>query len=84
MRKVGHIQCTLEGKNMTKKTYQISNMTCGGCEKAVTRIIERTMNKATITIDINSRTLTVETQDGFEALEKALVAEGYSVQTFGS
>ena len=66
---------------MTKKTYRIPNVTCGGCAKAVTRMIERTTSRSTIDIDVDSRTLTVKTKDDFKALEEALATGGYPVQT---
>ncbi len=56
-------------------------MTCGGCARAITRIVERTVTSSTIDIDVDSRTLTVETADDVKAIEEALVTEGYPVQT---
>lgn len=65
---------------MTKKTYRIPNMTCGGCARAITRIVERTVPRSTIDIDVDSRTLTIKTEDDFKALEEALATGGYPVQ----
>ena len=59
--------------------FQVSGMTCGHCEKAVTRAIQQADPMAEITIDRAHNTVEVQSQAPREALAKAIAEEGYAV-----
>lgn len=61
------------------QTFQVSGMTCGHCEKAVTRAIQQIDSQAEIKIDRNSGRVEVQSQQPREALAKAITEEGYTV-----
>ncbi len=60
-------------------TYTVQGMTCGHCEKAVTRAITQLDPQAQVTIDRNQNRVDVESAQAREALAKAIADEGYAV-----
>ena len=61
------------------QTFQVAGMTCGHCEKAVTRAIQQVDPQAEIKIDRNSGRVDVQSQQPREALARAIAEEGYAV-----
>jgi copper chaperone len=61
------------------QTFQVSGMTCGHCEKAVTRALQQVDPQAEIRIDRASGKVEVQSQQPREALVQAIVDEGYEV-----
>jgi copper chaperone len=61
------------------QTFQVSGMTCGHCEKAVTRALRQVDPQAEIKIDRTSGQVEVQSQQPREALAKAIAEEGYTV-----
>jgi copper chaperone len=60
-------------------TFEVSGMTCGHCEKVVTRAIKQVDPAAQVTIDRTQNKVNVQSDQPREALAKAIVEEGYEV-----
>jgi len=58
-------------------TYQIQNMTCGGCVRHVTEAIKGVDPEATVTVDLHQRTAEVESKAPETEILRALEEEGY-------
>jgi len=61
------------------QTFQVTGMTCGHCEKAVTRAILQVDPQAEVKIDRSLNKVDVQSQQPREALAKAIAEEGYAV-----
>jgi copper chaperone len=61
------------------QTFEVTGMTCGHCEKAVTRAILQLDPQAEVKIDRSQNKVEVQSQQPREALAKAIVEEGYAV-----
>jgi len=61
------------------QTFNVSGMTCGHCEKAVTRAIKQVDPQAEVKIDRSQNLVEVQTEQPREALAQAIAEEGYTV-----
>ncbi len=61
------------------QTFEVTGMTCGHCEKAVTRAIKLVDPTAEVAIDRAQNKVDVQSEQPREALAKAIVEEGYEV-----
>jgi copper chaperone len=61
------------------QTFTVTGMTCGHCEKAVTRAIQDADPQAQVTIDRSQNKVEVESTQSRDALAKAIAEEGYAV-----
>jgi copper chaperone len=61
------------------QTFTVTGMTCGHCEKAVTRAIQDADPQAKVTIDRSQNKVDVESTQARETLAKAIAEEGYAV-----
>ncbi|MGH8821632.1 MAG: heavy-metal-associated domain-containing protein [Rhodoferax sp.] len=61
------------------QTFTVTGMTCGHCEKAVTRAIRQLDPQAEVKIDLASGSVQVQSQQPREALASAIAEEGYGV-----
>ena len=61
------------------QTFTVTGMTCGHCEKAVTRAIQDADPQAQVTIDRSQNKVEIESTQAREALAKAIAEEGYAV-----
>ncbi len=61
------------------QTFQVTGMTCGHCEKAVTRAIRQIDPQAEVQIDRSQNKVDVQSQQPREAIARAIAEEGYSV-----
>ena len=61
------------------QTFLVTGMTCGHCEKAVTRAIQQVDPQAEVTIDRSQNKVDVQSQQPRELLAKAIAEEGYAV-----
>jgi copper chaperone len=71
-------QTTLRKPTM-QQNFIVTGMTCGHCEKAVTRAILQADPQAKVTIDRAQNQVAVETTQARETLAKAIAEEGYAV-----
>lgn len=61
------------------QTFTVTGMTCGHCEKAVTRAIKQLDPQAEVTIDRPANRVDVRSETSRELLAKAIAEEGYVV-----
>ncbi|MEN9398687.1 MAG: hypothetical protein RLZ81_3217 [Pseudomonadota bacterium] len=61
------------------QTFQVTGMTCGHCEKAVTRAIRQIDPQAEVQIDRSQNKVDVQSQQPREAIARAIAEEGYTV-----
>jgi copper chaperone len=61
------------------QTFTVTGMTCGHCEKAVTRALQQVDPQAQVVIDRSQNRVQVESTQTREALAHAITEEGYAV-----
>lgn len=61
------------------QTFTVTGMTCGHCEKAVTRAVKQVDPQAEVTIDRAINLVEVQSDQPRELLAKAITEEGYAV-----
>ncbi|HCY14750.1 MAG: heavy metal transport/detoxification protein [Curvibacter sp. GWA2_64_110] len=61
------------------QTFEVTGMTCGHCEKAVTRAILQLDPQAEVKIDRSINKVEVQSQQPRDVLAKAIAEEGYTV-----
>lgn len=61
------------------QTFTVSGMTCGHCEKAVTRALKQIDPQAEVKIDRPQNRVDVVSNQPREALAHAIAEEGYAV-----
>ena len=61
------------------QNFQVTGMTCGHCEKAVTRALLQLDPQAEVKIDRSQNRVEVTSQHPREALAQAITHEGYTV-----
>jgi copper chaperone len=59
--------------------FTVTGMTCGHCEKAVTRALQQVDPQAQVQIDRTQNHVQVESTHSREALVHAITEEGYAV-----
>jgi len=62
-----------------QQTFTVTGITCGHCEKAVTRALQQLDPLAAVRIDRANHTVQVESAQAREALAQAIAEEGYGV-----
>ena len=61
------------------QTFTVTGMTCGHCEKSVTRALKQLDPQAEVRIDRSKNLVEVQSQQPREALARAITEEGYAV-----
>ncbi|HOF52579.1 MAG TPA: heavy-metal-associated domain-containing protein [Rhodoferax sp.] len=61
------------------QNFTVTGMTCGHCEKAVTRALHQVDPQAEVKIDRTQNLVQVESTQPREALAAAITEEGYAV-----
>ena len=61
------------------QTFNVQGMTCGHCEKAVTKAVQSVDPQAQVTIDRPAGKVEVRTTQPREAIAHAIAEEGYEV-----
>ena len=59
--------------------FEVTGMTCGHCEKAVTQAIRQLDPQAQVKIDRSQNKVEVQSQQPRDALAQAIAEEGYAV-----
>ena len=62
-----------------KHTLTVTGMTCGHCEKAVTRAVKQLDPQAEVKLDRAANLVEVESAQNRELVAKAIAEEGYAV-----
>ena len=60
-------------------TFTVTGMTCGHCEKAVTRAVKQLDPQAEVVIDRAANQVSVQSAQPRAALAHAMAEEGYAV-----
>ena len=60
--------------------FTVEGMTCGHCEKAVTRALVAADPQAKVIIDRSHNSVSVDSEKPRETLRQAIADEGYKVQ----
>ena len=60
--------------------FQVSGMTCGHCEKAVTRAVKSVDPAAKVTVERAAGRVSVESETDAQALKQVIEDEGYTVK----
>ncbi|GGK35840.1 heavy-metal-associated domain-containing protein [Salinarimonas ramus] len=60
------------------RTYTIPDMSCGGCAKAITRILQKLDEGARIDIAVDDKRVLLDTQASDAAVREALARGGYA------
>ena len=61
------------------QTFNVTGMTCGHCERAVTQAVKTVDPQATVRIDRAASKVDVDSGQPREAIAAAIAEEGYSV-----
>jgi copper chaperone len=61
------------------QTFTVTGMTCGHCEKAVTRAILQADPQAQVQIDRTQNLVQIASEQPRETLAQAIAEEGYTV-----
>ena len=61
------------------QTFTVTGMTCGHCEKAVTRAVKQLDPQAEVKIDRAANRVEIASTQAREAISKAIAQEGYAV-----
>jgi copper chaperone len=61
------------------QTFTVTGMTCGHCEKAVTRAVKQLDPEAEVTIDRSANIVEVQSEQPRDAIAHAITEEGYVV-----
>ena len=64
---------------MSKATYTVKGMTCGGCVRHVEKALKETPGVTAVAVDLATGTATVEGTAGFEALAARVTEAGYQM-----
>ena len=59
--------------------FAVDGMTCGHCVRAITRAVQALDPAAQVAVDLDARTVDVQTGLPAEQVAAAIVAAGYSV-----
>ena len=62
-----------------QQTFTVTGMTCGHCEKAVTRAVKQIDPLAEVRIDRPANKVDIESSQPRAALAQAITEEGYQV-----
>ena len=72
----------MESANRKKEVYLIEGMTCSGCERTVTRVVQNIAGVETAQADLTSSSITVEYDPEkvrIDAIKSAVNAVGYGL-----
>ena len=61
------------------QTFTVTGMTCGHCEKAVTKVVKQLDPQAEVSIDRAANSVQVQSDVARELLSHAIAEEGYVV-----
>lgn len=59
------------------ETYKVGGMTCGGCAKSVTNAIVKQAPDATVAVNLEAGTVSVEGGVAAEIVQRAVEAAGF-------
>ncbi|HIK27401.1 MAG: heavy-metal-associated domain-containing protein [Oscillatoriaceae bacterium SKW80] len=60
--------------------FKVPSMVCSGCVETVTKAIKTVDANANVTIDLPSKTVTLESQASEASLKQAIIDTGHTVE----
>ena len=66
-------------RRVPMQAFKVDGMTCGHCEKAVTRALKQADPQAEVTIDRSANRVDVQSDQTRALLSQAIAEEGYAV-----
>jgi copper chaperone len=64
--------------------FSVTNMTCGGCVRSITKAIQTADPKASVSADLETRHVAVETSLRTDEVQAVLVKAGYEARPLGA
>ncbi|MHC5740322.1 MAG: heavy-metal-associated domain-containing protein [Nostoc sp.] len=61
---------------------KVSNISCEGCADIITESIHVMQPDAKVDVDVNAKTVTVESAASEESIKQVIVAAGYAVEGY--
>ena len=61
---------------------KVSNIACEGCTEIITESIHVMESEVKVDVDINAKTVTVESETFEESIKQVIVAAGYAVEGY--
>ncbi len=61
-------------------TLKVPDIACQGCAKNITESIHATESDAKVSVDVQAKTVTVESTSNPESIKKAIVDAGYTIE----
>lgn len=68
---------------MTKKSYEVQGMSCGGCANAVTRAIQKVDDSVEVAVDLENARVTVTGDIPSDAVKAAVQGAGFEFRGAG-
>jgi len=65
---------------MAHLVFHVNDMNCQHCEHKIRKVLEDSLRCQDVSIDLNEKTVSVQTQEGFETIKEALADIGYTAQ----
>ncbi|MEG3438808.1 heavy-metal-associated domain-containing protein [Pannus brasiliensis CCIBt3594] len=62
-------------------TLKVPSIACEACANTVTKAITGRQPSAKVSVDVATKTVTVETDSSREAIEQAIVSAGHTVES---
>lgn len=64
--------------------FSVTIMTCGGCVRSITKAIQMADAKASVSADLETRRVAVETSLGADQIQAVLARAGYEARPLGA
>ena len=61
---------------------KIPNIMCSGCAETITEAITTMEPDAKVDVDVNAKTVTVESAASEESIKQSIVAAGYTIEGY--
>ena len=61
---------------------KVSNISCEGCAQIITESIHVMEPDAKVDVDVNAKTVTVESAASEESIKQVIVAAGYTIEGY--
>jgi copper chaperone len=78
-RAAGRYEGIPEAEDMTMQHFQVQGMSCAHCERAVTEAVHRVDPQASVTVDLATGAVAIDSALPAPGFVAAIAAEGYTV-----
>ncbi|NEP18047.1 MAG: heavy-metal-associated domain-containing protein [Leptolyngbya sp. SIO4C1] len=63
-----------------KTTFKVPSMACSGCVDAITKVIKTADEQASVDIDLEKKTVQVDSEMSEASVRQAIVSSGHTVE----